>query len=200
MVRSRAIDTRGLVAAAAEVFHQKGYRNSTIDDIAAAAGISRPTVYKYTKNKRWLLDRMLRTVTDDLGKRLRAALDSDADARTRLREVIGVHVQSVTKHRTFYAIAFSEETELSAAGRRRFRAWAREVTEDFRALLDECLADRGNGGPAVDTSVAANLMLSMLTSLYRWYDPDGPTSPEELEEQILLLVGGILPPRRTRPR
>jgi AcrR family transcriptional regulator len=188
MVRSRAIDTTGLVAAAAEVFHQKGYRNSTIDDIAEAAGISRPTVYKYTKNKRWLLDRMLETVTDDLSTRLRAALDSDADAATRLREVIAVHVRSATEHRTFYAIVFSEQTELSEAGRRRFRAWAREVTDDFRALLDECVADR----TAVDTSVAANLMLSMLTSLHRWYDPAGPTSPEQLEEQILLLVSGIL--------
>lgn len=191
MARSRAIDTRGLVAAAAEVFHQKGYRNSTIDDIAEAAGISRPTVYKYTKNKRWLLDRMLETVTDDLGKRLRAVLDSDADPGTRLREVVRVHVRSATEHRTFYAIVFSEHTELSEAGRPRFRAWAREVTKDFRALLDECVAGRPTN---VDTSIAANLMLSMLTSLYRWYDPAGSTTPEELEEQILLLAGGIRPP------
>lgn len=47
MARSRATDNETLLRAAAEVFESKGYSNATIDDIAEAAGISRPTVYKY---------------------------------------------------------------------------------------------------------------------------------------------------------
>jgi AcrR family transcriptional regulator len=43
MARERATDTQALVSAAAKTFREKGYRSSTIDDIALAAGISRPT-------------------------------------------------------------------------------------------------------------------------------------------------------------
>jgi len=34
----------------------------------------------------------------------------------------------------------------------------------------------------------------MLTSLYRWYDPTGPTTPEQLERQIAMVLGALMPP------
>src|SRR5688500_952216 len=48
--------TRGLIVeAAATVFEDNGYRGARIDDIAAAAGVAYPTVYKAFSNKRNLL-------------------------------------------------------------------------------------------------------------------------------------------------
>ncbi len=61
-----------------------------------------------------------------------------------------------------------------------FRAWAHDMTRDFRGLIDECLPAAGG----LDSTVAANLILSMLSTLYRWYDPAGPVAPDELGEQI----------------
>ena len=48
--------TRGLIVqAAATVFEENGYRGARIEDIAAAAGVAYPTVYKAFSNKRNLL-------------------------------------------------------------------------------------------------------------------------------------------------
>jgi AcrR family transcriptional regulator len=48
--------TRGLIVeAAATVFEANGYRGARIEDIAAAAGVAYPTVYKAFSNKRSLL-------------------------------------------------------------------------------------------------------------------------------------------------
>lgn len=44
----------------------------------------------------------------------------------------------------------------------------------------------------VDTSLLANLTLSMLTSLHRWYDPSGPITPEDLAHQVLAMLSGPL--------
>jgi AcrR family transcriptional regulator len=189
MARERATDTRALVRAAAMAFEEKGYRNTTIDDIAEAAGISRPTVYKYTGSKRELLDQTVQEITGYLGARLREVLDSDREPAAKLRAVIAVHVQAAVTNRTFYAIVFSEETELSAATRRAFRAWAREVTEDFARLLAECRAGQPGGA---DIQIAANLILTMLTSLHRWYRPGGRLGPDELTGQILRAADGLL--------
>ncbi|GAA5162299.1 TetR/AcrR family transcriptional regulator [Pseudonocardia eucalypti] len=189
MARERATDTTALVAAAAEAFRGKGYRNATIDDIAEAAGISRPTVYKYTRSKQHLLDLMVDVVTGDLGRRLKEVLESGEPPETRLRGLISAHIEAASANRTFYAIVFSEEVELSEQGRETFRSWAHARTQDFRLLLDECLpVERG-----VDTTIAANLVLSMLATLYRWYDPTGPVTPEELSRQIEKLLGAIFP-------
>ncbi|GHF83255.1 hypothetical protein FHX82_006488 [Amycolatopsis bartoniae] len=66
------------------------------------------------------------------------------------------------------------------------------ITHEFQALLDESLAAQREP-PPIDTHVAANLVLSMLTTVYRWHEPGGPVTPEQLTEQIALLLKGLLP-------
>lgn len=197
MARSRATDSDSLLTAAAAVFETKGYRNATIDDIAEAAGVSRPTVYKYTQSKRALLDGMVDTVLDRVATRLGEVLASAAPPADKVRAIVDIHVDSATHMHAFYAILFSEQAELSDATRARFHAFSHDVAKDFQALLDECVAAARLTRPPVDTWIAANLALSMLTSLYRWYDPRGATSPEELREQVMLLLAGVVP-RSTR--
>ncbi|MFI0423679.1 hypothetical protein C1I98_14160 [Spongiactinospora gelatinilytica] len=193
MARARATDEGALIRAAAKVFRAKGYRNTTIDDIADAAGISRPTVYSYAKSKRWLLDRIVRDLLDDHDARLRADRESGETPHARLRAVINTHVTSAIVNRTFYSILFSEQSELSPAVHRRFRQWAHRTTADFRDLLESVLDDAALAA-GLDPGVAANLIVTMLTDIYRWYDPKGPVKPEQLTEQILLVVGGVLRP------
>ena len=47
----RAALRRDLVAAAVELFHARGYDDTTIDDIAAAAGVGRRTFFRYFRSK-----------------------------------------------------------------------------------------------------------------------------------------------------
>jgi AcrR family transcriptional regulator len=47
----RAELRRDLVAAAVELFHSQGYDDTTIDDIAAAAGVGRRTFFRYFRSK-----------------------------------------------------------------------------------------------------------------------------------------------------
>lgn len=191
MARAPATDEAALVRAAARVFELKGYQNSTIDDIAEAARISRPTVYKYTRSKKWLLDRVVEELMEDLGARLDDVIDRSADPRSRLRQTILAHCQSAVENRTSYAIAFSEETELSDEVRLRFRSAAHEVTRNFKKLLDECRVDIPQSND-IDTWICANLILSTITSLHRWYRPGGPTSPDRLAEQIYLVAAASI--------
>lgn len=193
MARSPATDSAALINAAAAVFKSKGYRNATIDDIADAAGVSRPTVYKYTQNKRALLDSMVDAVLDAIAARLHEVLAGTGSPAGKLRRLIAIHVETATSMQTFYGILFSEEAELSDEARARFRSFSHGVAVDFQALLDACVA-AGAAARTIDTRIAANLVLSMLTSLYRWYDPTGPTTPQQLELQIAAVLGALMPP------
>lgn len=191
MARARATDSGALIRAAARVFRAKGYRNTTIDDIADAARISRPTVYTYAKSKQWLLDRILHELLDDLRVRLDTDLHTGATPYDRLRAVITTHVESAVENRTFYGILFSEETELSPAARKLFRAWAHDTTADFRELLSSCLNENSLRS-GLDPTIAANLIITMLTSVHRWYNPKGPVTPGQLTGQILTVLSGIV--------
>ena len=191
MVRSRAIDTSALVAAAAGVFERKGFRNSTIDDVAEAAGIARATLYRYADSKQHLLDMIVDTILDDMAEGLQAALRSDGSPRERLRRYVEAHARLFLDNRIFYGIVFTEEREMSDRGRQAFRAWARAMTEDFRRLVQDYVDGRDSPGP-VDAAFASNAVLSMLSMLYRWYRPDGAVGEDQLADQLFLLVDGAL--------
>jgi AcrR family transcriptional regulator len=47
----RAEVRRDLVAAAVRLFHSQGYEDTTVDDIAAAAGVGRRTFFRYFRSK-----------------------------------------------------------------------------------------------------------------------------------------------------
>jgi AcrR family transcriptional regulator len=190
MVRAKATDSAAVVLAAVSVFRTNGYRNTTIDDIAKAAGIAKPTVYQYAKSKQWLLSQVVDGVIKDLDRRVQVQRDLAVEPIERLHSTLRAHVAAAVELRTFYAIVLNEEAELPAATRKRYRTWAHRITEEFRLLLAEC-APAG----ALDHGVAANLIITMITSLHRWYDPEGPLSPDALAEQILLAVDSIVAPR-----
>jgi TetR/AcrR family transcriptional regulator, cholesterol catabolism regulator len=192
VARRPATDSAALISAAAAVFNAKGYRNATIDDIADAAGISRPTVYKYAQSKRVLLDSMVDALLDTLTVRLREVLATADPPAAKLRRLIAINIETVTSMQPFYGILFSEETELSDEARARFHSFSHAIAVDFQALLEDCI-DAGAPAQGVDTWIAANLVLSMLTSLYRWYDPAGPATPQQLEEQIATVLGALIP-------
>jgi AcrR family transcriptional regulator len=191
MVRGRAIDTAGLIAAAAGVFERKGFRNSTIDDVAEAAGIARATLYRYTDSKQHMLDMIVDVIRDDMAVGLRAALRSEGSPRERLRRYVEAHARLFLVNRIFYGIVFTEEREMSDRGRQAFRTWARSVTDDFTHLVEEYVSSTGSAA-AVDAAFASNAVLSMLSMLYRWYRPGGAVGESELADHLFLLVDGAL--------
>ncbi len=192
MARARVTDDAALLTAAASVFREKGYRGTTISDIADAAGVSRPTLYSYAGSKQWLLDRIVRELLD----RVTTLLDSDYQTGDtpwqRLNAVVARHVVSAVENAGFYAILLSEESELSPETREYYRVVAHRNTAVFRRLLDECSPENSRG--ILDTTIAANLIVSMLSSLHRWYDPDGPLGLDQLTDQITLVIRRVLTP------
>ncbi|WP_034272000.1 hypothetical protein [Haloechinothrix halophila] len=73
--------------------------------------------------------------------------------------------------------------------RENYRVIAQCDTATLRRLLDECLPESRTD---IDTTIAANLIVSMLSSPYRWYDPHGPAGIDQLTEQITVAVRRML--------
>src|SRR5215813_6596331 len=51
----REVKREAVIRAAAHAFNLKGYHNTSLDDIAAALEVTKPTVYYYVTNKEQLL-------------------------------------------------------------------------------------------------------------------------------------------------
>jgi AcrR family transcriptional regulator len=71
-----------LVAAAAMVFGQKGYRRTQMAEIAAAAGVSAGNVYNYVESKEALFDLVLRRSVDPSGGAIALPVPTTTSADT----------------------------------------------------------------------------------------------------------------------
>ena len=186
MGRRKVGSREALRDAAAELFTRKGYRSTTMDEVADLVGIAKPTVYQYVRSKGALLE----SISESLLERLRADLDrvtAIGDPGDQLRETVRCFVNAIHDLRPYFEIFFGEERELPPRTRKRFRKWAREITEEITAILERALK-AGLLDPGVDPRIAAFLLIGMLNSIARWYEPKGRFSAEEIVEQVLRIV------------
>lgn len=81
-----------IVAAARVCFERYGIQKTTIEDIAKAAGVSRPTVYKHFPGKLEIVDHISMTELDKIQEGLRGRLTRRSDFAEMMTEVILVSV------------------------------------------------------------------------------------------------------------
>lgn len=190
MAQSKATTVEAVLRSAAALFAEYGYQTTTIEDIARRAGISKPTLYQYAKSKQWILEQIVRDVCTDLEHSQRTACDLQAPPNVRFYWLIRVNIIQAIRYRTYYRVTLSELSDLSPEAECEFRQWAHRTTHAVRDLLLEC---KGQGSPVTgNVTTKANLIVSMLTSLYRWYDPDGEVSVDALTDDIAVVLSAII--------
>lgn len=87
---------RQLIGVALQLFSQRSPEDVSIDEIAAAAGISRPLVYHYFPGKLSLYEAALRRAADDLAERF--VEPRTGSLGTRLLKVMGRFFDFVEEH------------------------------------------------------------------------------------------------------
>src|SRR5882762_6150766 len=115
-----------ILASATSLFEENGFHGAGIDDIAAAAGVTGPAIYRHFKNK----DAVLVALFDRLAERLGAILETvvaeagtDASDRHRsaLETLVRLHVRLAFEDRALIVVYISEERNLPDAERKRAR-------------------------------------------------------------------------------
>lgn len=150
-----------ILNAAARVFSEKGYSVASMNEIAAAAPVSKATLYSYFKDKKELFSEMIRSRCRKLSEAIGQALESDADLYVGLRTIA----------QQFHALTQSQEAicvhSLIIAENKQFP----ELAEAFYASVDMNIESLSRYLAAVaaesdltfkNTRLAAMMFLNML--------------------------------------
>jgi TetR/AcrR family transcriptional regulator, cholesterol catabolism regulator len=194
MGRRRAIETQELVAAAARVFERQGYADATLDDIAAEAGVSKPTVYQYVSSKQRLLEIIVEQAIYPLREGIEQIVESSGAAGEKLEAYVRLHVNAAARYKAYYVVLMTDQHQLSPQGLRAYQSWARQVNHSAEQLLRQGI-DEGLVRHDIDVPIAVNLLNSALTSIARWYRPTDRLKPEQIHDQVMKLLHGVLLPQ-----
>ena len=126
-----------LLDAANEVFTTRGYHAAAMDEIAAAAGISKPVLYQHFDSKLDLYLALLDQACDSLLGVVQVALGSTADNADRVVAVIGAFYDFVSSASGEFRFVF--ESDLTGDGRVQERLWRvnNDVADSIAVVIAE---------------------------------------------------------------
>lgn len=179
-----------ILDAAYACFARHGVRRTTMDDIAAAAEMSRPAVYQYVRNKDDAFRRLATRLFDAALAQARAAAASERPLPQRLYDVVAAKLDLTLRlwHDTPHA------AELLDAGTRLSGDLVETFTATVRELLTTVLAEADAAG-TIELSEAkagelADIVLALTYGLEK--DLNDPQRPRRyLRLAIDLLLAGL---------
>ena len=142
-----------LIEAAAGLLAQDRFEPASVAELAAAAGLSRPTFYFYFASKDALLASLIEATHDELAARLAAALRADGAPVARLTAAIAAAADTWWEHRAVMVAAMQLAHQMPELGTR-MRASMTEVD----ALCVELLMAHGTVPEAGDRRAGAALV------------------------------------------
>ena len=156
--QAKAERRRALLAAAAQLFAERGFERVSLDDLGAAVGVSGPAVYRHFAGKQAVLAALLVDASAGLLDGARAVLaerdagadaDVDADgefprdgeasirdARASLRALVAFHVAFAVENPDVIRVQSADLESLADADRRTVRGLQRQYVELWVDVLE----------------------------------------------------------------
>jgi AcrR family transcriptional regulator len=198
--RGYELQRETILARAAGLFAQRGYTATSMNEVAEACRISKPSLYHYVRDKHQLLVEIAEThiarllaLVDEVDA---AGLPPEARLRRLIDAFLAVYPSSQSEHR----VLTEDVRFLNAAERRRILGGERRVVAAFAdaiAAVRPELADANLGKPL------AMLLFGMMNWMFTWLQPQGELSHADLAPVVADLffggVGAVRAPARSSP-
>lgn len=175
-----------VLRAAVDLFNERGFHATSLDDIASRLGITKPAIYHYFGNKDQVLFHGLTVGMEQLRAAVDEARTHSGGGMDRLRAFLILYAE-INMTAFGRCVILTEEHELMEASRRQFRALKREIDNALRELVREAVED----GTVVtsDVRLTAFTLAGALGWVARWYKDDGPQSATEIAR---MMVDGLM--------
>ncbi|MGY8904276.1 MAG: TetR family transcriptional regulator [Burkholderiales bacterium] len=181
---------------AAQVFNEKGYQASTLDEVAERLNVTKPTLYYYVKSKDEILFECVRIGLTMLQDAITEVGASGGSAMDKLVAAMHKYTEIVTMDFGMCVIRVGEEP-LPPEARQKLRGIKAAIDREFRELIRLGI-EEGSIAPC-DPKIAAFTMAGALSWIGRWYQPDGPLTPDDIAQQCIALLTHGLCSKRAAP-
>jgi AcrR family transcriptional regulator len=192
-IREREKKRMAVITTAARAFRERGYHNTSIDDVARELNVTKPTVYHYVENKEQLLFECFRTGLSQIMAAFEAVEDSRAPALERLSLVMTQYAEAITSD-FGWCMVQAENQDLSPAMSKKIRALKAEIDQGMRGLISEGAQD--GSIRKCDAKIAAFALAGALNWIAYWYDSKDALSASQVAARFVELFQLGLQPRR----
>jgi TetR/AcrR family transcriptional regulator, cholesterol catabolism regulator len=192
--QDKSLRKQMVIDTAINIFHQKGYRTATLDDVAHELGLSKAALYHYVSSKEDLLSLIYIQALENYFANAYEIDEMDLAPPEKLRFLIRHHIENIIiGNLPMFAVFFSEENQLPEKQFQKIREEKRKYSKIVEKIIAEGIEQRFFR--PMDPKLQAFAIIGMCNWLYKWYNPDEKKgrSPENITDQFLdLLENGYL--------
>ncbi|MGB2756370.1 MAG: helix-turn-helix domain-containing protein [Acidimicrobiia bacterium] len=174
-----------LIEVARNVFATQGYSPTSMDDIAAAAGVTKPVLYQHFRSKRALYREILHTVGDEMIRALESATASASGGRARVEAGFAAYFRWVEGSPNAFRILFGA----SVRNDKEFAKTIDSVLDRATTAIAELIEINASGD---QRRVLAHALIGMTESVSRHdlvqLSDREPTSAEDLARWLAELA------------
>ncbi|HZC39689.1 MAG TPA: TetR/AcrR family transcriptional regulator [Streptosporangiaceae bacterium] len=180
-----------VVALAGELFAEKGYRATTVREIADAAGILSGSLYHHFDSKESIGDEILSGFLDQVLADYRAAVASAGDPRAVIEQIVRSTSHTLARHRAALAMLQNDWSYFSSHPR--FAYLPRALREIERTWITQLEAGKQAElfRPDLDPKLTYRLMRDVLWIPAQWRRTSGYSSDQVVDGFLRILFDGI---------
>jgi len=191
-----------ILSNAAQLFAQRGYAGTSMNEVAAACGVSKATLYHYVRDKHDLAVRIAEEHVLRLEAVVAEVLREHADPQERLGELIRRFVAEYTIAQNAQRVLTEDVRFLRAEDQARIIGVERRVVDAFARTIAEV---RGEDAKSLLGKPMAMLLFGMINWMFTWLKTDGALDGAAIGEMVAqLYFGGVraveAPPRAHKGR
>ncbi|OGO36516.1 MAG: hypothetical protein A2W35_11645 [Chloroflexi bacterium RBG_16_57_11] len=185
-----------ILVAAAQIFGQKGFHATSMQDIAQAVNLQKASLYHHVSSKQEILVDVLDQALDLLIERMQAVLALPLAPDDMLRQAVRVYLATLVEHRDLAAVLLLEHRNLDPDQHARHIPRRDRFEQLWRDLIQQGLDD--GFFCSSEPAMASRALLGVMNWTITWYQPGGALTPEEIADQFsdLFLVGLLDRPER----
>ena len=180
-----------LIRVAANLFKDRGYRSTSLNDVAQVAGLDRATVYYYVGSKEELFREAVQGLLDDNVTRAEQLVRAKLPAREKLEKIIELLVFSYDKNYPYAQVYIQQDMQKVADAS---TSWAKEMslqTHRFEKAVLSIIQEGVKSGAFradVPVDLIANTVFGVVNWTHRWYKPGGKHTPQAVADAFCKLV------------
>jgi len=178
---------------AAALFHEKGYRSTSLTDIGNLLGIHKASLYHYVSSKEELLRRVVFRASAQLRDMSTDPRLSEFSPPVALERLVRSHCEVLMAHPHEFGVLIDQRRHIEACVIEEIAVRERAYVVAVRRVIERGVAT--GDFRSVDSGVATRLLFELANSVLRWFRPGGRLSEAEVINEVWTFVsGGLLEP------
>lgn len=139
--RDKEATRNRILTAAMEVFSDKGYNNTLVDDIAKESSTSKGAFYFHFPSKRAIFESLLQTLSERIVRDVEQAIDAEQGAMNKIRGAVQTVLSTFGRHEKAMRILLVEAVGLGKAFDKEVyqahREFSRLIARHLQAAVDD---------------------------------------------------------------